>query len=296
MNKNEKTNTIVQSFIAKIISEEWVELSENELRNLCQYADYNKIPDRIISNNEELHDMIPWERVDRMKIIRVVARNIKIINFVDLSKYNYTIKEARSFLKIHPHLIDKIGIDFEKIKKAEAFSLLTVGLEEISEKIDVKKYDFNASETYDIIKANNFKEHIIGRISLINLEDYHICGIIINTGDKHFDILNLNKLTTKKWVEILQNRPELLYYCDLKMFLKSDIYNSVELICIFPNEDFDYLIKDRNYKEELSPLGWEKLLMSKPDIYSDICCFEKLNETAWKNILEFCPSLINYKN
>lgn len=295
MNKNEKTNIIVQAFLSKIISDEWIELNKDELYHMCQHVDYNKIPDRTIADNEDMHDMIPWDNIDRMKLVRVVARNAKIADYVDLSKYNYTIREVKNMLKIRPFLIDKMNIDLDIINHEDAFSLLTIGVDEISERIDIKKYDFTAKETYEIIEFNNFSNHVVREFDLNKLKDYHICDIIINTGDVYFDILDLSKLTARKWLEILQTRKELLCYCDLNKFKQSDIYNSVELICLFPDEKFDFLIKDRNYQEELSALGWEKLVISKPDEYIDSCCYWKLNETNWKNITYFHPHLITYK-
>jgi len=295
MNKTQKTNIIVQAFLSKIISDEWVELNSEELRHLCQYVDFNKIPDRTIADNEVMHDMIPWESFDRMKIIRVVARNVRIADYVDLSKYNYTIREAREMLRIRPHLIDKINIDLEKMNHEEAFCLLTIGAEELSEKVDVSKYEFTAKEKFEIIEFNEFADGVIRSFDLSNLKDYHVCDMIINTGDIYFQSLDLNKLTARKWIEILENRPELLCYCNFLKFIQSDIYNSVELICLFPDENFDYLIKERNYKEELSAFGWEKLIINKPGKYINECCFWKLNETNWKNIVNVHPQLITYK-
>lgn len=295
MNKNEKSNIIIQAFLSKIISDEWSEMNQNELYHLCQYVDYNKIPDRTIADNELLHHMIPWHNLDRMKIVRIVARNIKITDFIDLSSYNYTIREVRNMLKMRPTLLDKLNIDLDVIRHEDAFSLLTIGAEEISNKIDIKKYDFTAKETYEIIEFNSFLDNVVREFDLNKLKDYHICNIIIKTGDEFFDILDLKKLTARKWLEILNVRPELFRYCDLSKFKQSDIYNSVELICLFPNEDLDFLIKDRDYIEELSALGWEKLIISKPNEFIDICCCWKFNETNWKNITNYHPQLIAYK-
>lgn len=295
MNKNEKSNIIIQSHLSKIITDGWNELNQQELRHLCQYVNYEKIPDRTIADNEFLHSMIPWENLDRMKIMRIVARNIKTADYIDLSSYDYTIREIKSMLKIRPHLLDKLKIDLETIGHEDAFLLLTIGAEEISNRIDIKKYDFTAKEIYEIIEFNNFYDRIVREFDLSKLKDYHVCNIIINTGDEFFDILDLKKLTARKWLDILQIRPELLKYCDLNKFKQSDIYNSVELICLFPYENLDFLIKDRNYIDELSALGWEKLIIAKPNEFIDICCYWKFNETNWKNITNYHPQLMAYK-
>ena len=137
--------------------------------------------------------------------------------------------------------------------------------------------------------------HIIFEINLKELKDYHICDIIKNTGKMHYSLLDLNKLTARKWIEILTFQPQLLYDCDFSKFKESDIYNSVELIFMYPNENLNFLIKDRNYKQELSALGWEKLIITHPDEYIHECCSNKLNETNWRKIINFHPQLVSFK-
>jgi hypothetical protein len=92
--KSEKVNIIIQTFLVKIISDEWTDVSESEMYHICQHADCNKISDRVIANNETLQKVIPWEKIDRMKIIRLITRNVNIINFLELSEYNFSIKEV----------------------------------------------------------------------------------------------------------------------------------------------------------------------------------------------------------
>ena len=295
MNKNEKTNIIIQALLPQILSDSWKELNEDELFHICKYVDYNKIPDRVIADSEILQGFICWDNLDKMKIIRIVARNESVLRFVDLSKYKYTIKEIKAMLKIRPHLINEFNINFGAISHDDAFYLLTIGVKEISERVNMRNYDFTAKEIYKIIEHNYFEESIVDNFDLKKLKDYHVCQMIINTGEAYFDRMNLKILTARKWIEILQVRPELLQHCDLNKFIQGDIFNSVELICLFEQEDFDFLIKDRNCQDELSPLGWEKLMISKPEEYADICCYWKLNESNWKNILTIHPYLEKYK-
>jgi hypothetical protein len=229
-----------------------------------------------------------------MKIVRLIARNERILKFVDLVKYNYSIKEITHLLRIRPFLLGKMNIDLEKITKEDAFMLLTIGAKEISSLINIKKYVFTVKEKYEIIKFNNFIAKIVNSFDLKDLKDYHICDIVINTGKKYFHLLDLKILTARKWLEILEYRPELLIYCDLNKFKQSDIFNSVELVCLFPSKKLDHLIKERNYQDLLSPLGWKILLLNKPDEYISDCCFFKLNETDWKNITSVHPHLVPF--
>lgn len=295
MNKNEKVNIIINSFLIKIISEQWEFLSEDKFFHLCQHVDYNKVPDRVIANNDYLHKIIPWERVDRMKIVRLIARNIDILKFINLSEYNYKIKEVIPLLRIHPNLFSLLEFDLNKINQDEAFSLLTIGEQKITEKVKVEDYDFSSKQIYEIVEPHNFSDEIMGRVDLSKLKDYHICEIIKNTGEKYFDLLDVDKLTARKWVEILEEVPFLFFRCNLKKFEQSDIFNSILLISMFPEENLDFLIKNRNYKDDISAFGWEKLLIAKPNDYVDECPMWKLNDVAWRNILTYHPELIVFK-
>lgn len=278
--------------LSNIILNEWNNLSIDELMALCQTTDCNLIPDRIIADNEEIHSIIDWCQMDRMKIIRLVIRNINILKFVDLSKYNYTTEEAKYLLKTYPEVISHLNINLKEANKKDVYEILLLGVTDVVDKIDINKYSFNFIEIFEIIKAFNYNDFIMKQINLDELKDYQMVDIILNADEKYIEILNLDKLTAKKWLEILEKKPELLKYCDKNKFKQSDIFNSVELICLFKDEYLNYLIKDRDYKEELSAYGWEMLLICKPDDFIDLCCMEKLNNSTWKTILFHQPQLV----
>ena len=61
------------------------------------------------------------------------------------------------------------------------------------------------------------------RLNLKILKDYHIVDILIATGDKFINLLNIAQLTANKWIEVLKEKPKLFSYCDLNVFFKSDI-------------------------------------------------------------------------
>lgn len=289
--KSEKNKLIVQSFIDRIISNEWEEPTHPELCHICKFVDYDKIPDRVIADNEFLYDIIPWDKVDRMKVLRLVARGSNVINFVDLSKYNYTIREVRNTIKIRPNIIHSLNIDLTKLNQRDVFIALTIGLPQITNCINTHNYKFTPKEVYEIIEANNFPSKLTRSFDLSKLQDYHISDIIINTGYEFLDVLNINKLTARKWLDILHVRTDFIDLCNLEKFKESDIYNSVELICMFPDRDFNFLIKNRNYKDDVSPFGWYKLLMSRPHDFLEICSFDKLNKSYWLDILRHHPYL-----
>ena len=293
--KTEKTNIILQSFLCKIISEDSDVIKKSELNHLLKYVDYNKLPDRVIADNDYMHDMILWESMDRMKIVRIIARNANTIKYIDLSKYNYKIREVKNMLRIRPFLIDRLNFNLNTICHKDAFELLTIGIDEISEKINIRNFNFTSKESYEIIAFNDFEQTIVEQFNLKKLKDYHVADILIYTGIKYLNMVDINVLTARRWVEVLRERKELFEFCNLEKFKESDIYNSVELICLFPNENIDFIIKDRDFKQELSAFGWQKLIIAKPDEYVNCCCYWKLNDANWRNITFQHPNLIAYK-
>jgi hypothetical protein len=142
-----------------------------------------------------------------------------------------------------------------------------------------------------------FCEHVFGQLNISLLNDYYIVDIIKNTGRQYIYRLDLKKLTPKKWNEIFEVYPALIEFCDFKKYKESDIFYTAQLIYIFKAPELSYLIRERkNYKEELSAFGWEKLIIGQPGEFVDECMFCKLNENNWNRILYYHPELIVYKD
>ena len=233
-----------------------------------------------------------------MKVVRIIARNPNALNFIDLATYNYDISEVNKAIKIYPELADIININTSNLNRKDAVNILNTGNKELSSNVDIKKYNFTSKEIYEFIKKSEFDENFIELSDFENMKDYQICETIMMTGTKYINQLQLDKLTARKWLEILKDDISLLEYCDLNKFIKSNIFNSVELVCLTKQDDsqnLHFLIKDRNYKKELSALGWERLIINFPKEYIDECCYWKLNESSWSNILFFHPNLSSYK-
>lgn len=296
MKNNNKIKLIVNSFLAYILEDDWSILNYGSLKHLVHNADYGLIPDSIIANNEEVYNNVEWERIGRMKLLRIISRNPSIIDSIDLDDYNFTIEESKYLLKAYPAMLDKLKIDLKNINKKEAYILLTLGVEEFLPKVEIEKYKFTSKESYEILKASQFDRYVFDKIRIEFLKDYHIADIIKYTGQKYIEELNFQKLTQKKWCEILEIHPNLLNYCELNKFKTGDIFNTVKLVSLYDDLNLSYLIKERkNYKDELSALGWEKLIISKPDDFIDECVCWKLNDNNWNKIISHHPKLIAYK-
>ena len=64
------------AFITDMFCNHWHTLPLSVLRHLSRVIDYNKIPDGIIADNERVRDNIKWEKLEKMKLVRVLIRCI----------------------------------------------------------------------------------------------------------------------------------------------------------------------------------------------------------------------------
>jgi len=296
MNNRDKINVVANALLLDIFCKDWHILSHEELKHISNFIDYEDVSDRIIADNPEIIKVILWERVKKMKIIRLIARNKDILNFVSLRRFDYSVNDIQYLLKIHPDLIDSFGIDLENLNQKDALTLLTVGESLFVQKIKIKNYDFNFIETFRIVEAHDFKRNIIEQIQSHKLKSYDVAEILRQTGKESMDLLNLRNLTANNWIYILKYQPDLWRHCNSEIFLKGDIFPLVELLILLNNSDAYFLLEQRNYKKDLSALGWEKLIIHNPEKFIHECNLKKLNKNNWERILYHNPELIKYKN
>lgn len=297
MNNSDKIKFLVNSFSVYFLEGTWEMLNYGTLKHLIRNCDCNLIQDSIISDNQDVYENINWGAMNRMKILRIISRNPGVIKFIDLNKYKFSIEEAKYLLVSRPDLFEVMGFDIERINQKEAYILLSTGVKEFYMRINIKKFVFTPKESYDILEASGFIEHVFNQLNTASFNDYYIADIIKNTGKKYIKRLDLKKLTPKKWNEIFFIFPIFIEFCDLKKYQESDIFYTAQLIFIFQSPELVYLIRERkNYKDEISALGWEKLIIGQPNEFIDECVFEKLNGGNWKRILYYHPELAVYKD
>jgi len=290
LNKKEKKQLIIESFLIHEFCNNWELYSLEELMHISSLVDYEYVPDRIIADNLEIQYTIEWERVDKMKMIRLIARNKKLLNRFDINQFKYSIAEIRHLLKIRPELSDDFKVDYKNLSKEDAFILLELGHYVLFKKIDLDKYVFDGLEIFEIIKAHKFERRVMKRFNLKILKDYHFAEILIETNDKNLDLIDISKITPYNWLEVFRHRKNLLKYCNVDLFKKADIFYSILLLSIIKRKDLFYLISDRNYKREISTFGWEELIRSFPD-WVDKCPAGKLDDRSRKRILKVHPKL-----
>jgi len=281
-----------EALITDIFCWEWEKLPRSMLKHLAKSVDFNIVPDRVISDNEKVRKVIDWDRVDRMKMIRIIIRcldnNTDVISEINLKKYNYKIKELIHLLKRRPRYIEHFSIDLDKITTSDAATLLSLGDSYILSKVNILKYKFNFKESMNIIRGYKFDRDIIKSVNYRSLKGYQISEILIKTGRKNLDLFSIEILTNIDWINLLELRPEMLDICNIKKFTTGDIFYSIKLCCMFDSPDLSYLVFDRNM-DDITPFGWEKLIIEKPEKFLAHCNFSKLEDKNWRNIVKEHP-------
>jgi len=294
------TSITVDAILSDIFCRHWDELPMSILKHISKVVNYNSIPDGIISDNEKIMDVIKWDRLDKMKLIRILIRCIdRDIDNLDkikksLCKYEYRISELTLLFIRNPEFISLFPIDLNNINTSDAATLLSLGSDYFLDKIDFFKYKFNIRESMNIIRAYRYDRSIIKKVNYKSLVGYDICEILINSGEKNIDLLNISTLTSIDWINLLENRREMIKYCNYEKFYVDDIFNSIRLYCMFYELELSHIITSRDVSK-ISPYGWELLLIKNPDVFIEYCDFNKLDELNWKNVIKYHPELCVYK-
>jgi hypothetical protein len=288
------------AFLSDMLCNHWETLPLSVLRHISRVVDYESIPDRVVADNERVRDIIRWDRLDKMKLIRILIRCIDQ-NVNDLEKikkslqhYEYRVKDLNFLFMRRPEFIEFFPIDLNEVDTVDAAMLLSFGSIYFLDKIDLSKHNFNFRESMNIVKAYNFDRNILENVNYKSLKGYQVSDILVNTGERDLDILDISTLTNIDWINLLEVRPEMLKYCNYSKFMSGDIYYSIKLCCMFDSPDLSHLILDRGV-DSISPLGWEILLIEKPEIFLAHCNFSKLDDSNWNYILKSRPELISFK-
>jgi len=268
------------------------------LKHFAKTINYNIIPDRMISDNEEIRNIVVWDRIEKMKLIRIMARcfdnKVDIADKINFKKYNFKVKDLVHLLQRRASYFELFSIDLQKVTTSEAATLLSLGDKYFLDRIDLSKYKFNFKESMNIIKGYKYRRDIITQVNYKSLKGYQISEILVHTGEDNLDLFKTDSLTNIDWINLLEFRPEMLKHCNYSRFLTGDIFYSIKLCCMFETPDLSYLVFDRNIND-ITPFGWEKLLIEKPEKFLAHCNFSKLDDNNWSNILKEQPQLHVYK-
>jgi len=250
----------------------------------------NTILDKELVKSHDLHDKINWGIIEKNKAIRVLARDINLLERIDIDELKITTAELYPIFIQHPELIHEFVKDFDKITPLEAIRLLECN-EELIEYIDISKYKFSKSDMLEMVKKFIYSKNIMERLDLSSLEHFSTRKLICKTGIDYIDRLNTSQLKPSDWVEILEQHPDLIEHCNLSIFENNDCYLLTKLAIKFP--EIDYLVIKNS--EKISALGWENLIKEDLDRYQDYCKWEKFTESNWSKVLKKHPQLSSMK-
>ncbi len=290
----------VNAFLSDMFCNHWQKLPDSILRHISKVIDYESVPDRIIVDNPKIREIVRWDRLDKMKLIRVLIRcvdqNVDDIDKIkkSIQQYEYQIRDLAFLFMRRPHFIELFPINLDKINTNEVAMLLSLGTDYFLGKIDMSKYNFNFRESMNIIQGYKYNRSIIERVNYKSLKGYQVSEILTHTGERDLDILDVSTLTNIDWINLLEVRPEMLKYCDYSKFMTGDIFYSIKLCCMFDDIDLSYLVLNRNLSD-ISQFGWEMLLIKKPEKFLAYCNFSELEELSWNNIIKIRPELSVYK-
>lgn len=250
----------------------------------------NVIPDKELISKVEMHDNINWDIIEKNKAIRVLSRDIDLIKKIKIDLKKFSPTDLYPIFLKYPELISQIIKDFNKLTPLEAIKILECN-EDLVEDIDISKYNFSKRDFQEIIKKFRKSEKIMQRLDLTKLDHFETRKLICRTGIDYIDRLNIDCLKNNDWIEILEQHPDLIEFCDLSKFETNDCYLLVKLVIKFP--ELDYLIEKN--KQKISALGWELLIKEDLDRYQDICPWDKFSESNWIKILRKHPHLSSLK-
>ena len=266
-------------------------LPEPIFKVLSKFINPNFIDDKSLLNNERVKNIIDWDKLDKLKLIRLIVRDKYIIERLDLNKHDFTLRDLIPIFIMHPDLIEHFDLDYDNLSAIDAIKMLEININFLS-KIDLGKYTYSKHEISKILDSFHKTPEIIEKLNLDTLDHFAIRTLLKKSGEKYIHKLDLKKIKALDWMEILKSKPELLNHCDLRMFQTGDCFLLTQLIQVFPH--LDYLIEENRYK--ISALGWESLLIHNPDKYSKYCNFELLSKKNWENITKYHPGLTNLRN
>lgn len=241
---------------------------------LINFIDLSNINDREFFINDRIKKFVNYNKINKKQLIRLATRDPDILNKVNLDKHKFKIKELEYFLKKYPEYLSDFQLDLKSITGDELLILISINISYATE-TNFNNIKFNKYHITELIKNYYHRDIVINKILELNdaLDNFQIRHLILQTGEKYLQRLNLQKLNELDWYTILVNRPELFMYCDVSIFEQNDCYLLTKLAKYIPQIE-NYVIKN---KEKISNLGWENLLKLDFEKYYPYCCFDCLS-------------------
>jgi len=269
--------------------------SVDELQMLCRTASVDLFNDASIIDNDVVRTNLQWERMDPKRLCRLMARLIdqghdEILAFIQTKDLRIRVRDIKALLLRQPQMIERFNINMGKLTDADAHSLLILGSNYFFDKITIEGRRFISGQQYEICKAYEFERRIMLRVDPRRFDGFHVAEILKCTGRDHLDILDLSSMKLVDWLNLLSESPDLYDKCPIAKFHKEPLSQLIDLATLMEDDKVYALILECDLKD-VSPFGWEKLMSHRPDLFADLCDYNKLDAMNKRRVLEQQPQL-----
>lgn len=270
--------------------------TDKELISLCENADPDVFTDISVADNDIVQENFRWDKVRPKRLSRMMARAIDLgfiglLNHIDTKAMKVKVKDLKPLLRRRPEMIERFNIDLAKISDVEAHMLLELGKPYFIEHIDVKARNFSTLQQFDICKSYEFSRNVLLLFNCKKFDGFQTKEILKKTGYDNMDLLNIRNMKLVDWLDLLSEKADMYQHCVLSDFKDEPISQLISLAVVADDEAAYSFVKDKNL-DEVSPLGWEKLMSHRPSMFEAVCDYEKLDALNRKNVIASHPHLI----
>ncbi len=270
--------------------------SESEIISLCQNADPDVFTDISVSDNDIVQANFPWNRVRPKRLSRMMSRAIDL-GYIDLLEHIDTkgmkihVKDLRALLRRRPEMIERFSVNLSKLNEVEAFMLLELGKPYFLERINIRSYKFSSGQQFDICKAYKFDRSVLSLFACKRFDGFQTREIMKNKGLEVIDLLDPTNLKLIDWIDLLSERMDVYTHCNALLYRQEPISQLISL-AVMTNDDRVYEMIKAADLNEISPFGWEKLMLHRPELFGPVCDYKKLDALNRKNVLSSHPHLL----
>lgn len=269
--------------------------SDVELKTLCLKSDPRIFNDSAIINNATIRDNVKWNSMKPKRICRLMARlldtgNEQRMNSISTKELKLQVGDIKPLLIREPSIIERFSIDMKKLTDIESYFLLSLGKDYFLDHIDVRKKGFSITQQYNICKSYSYRRRALMLFNCKLFDGFQTKEILLKTNEENLDILDIRNMKVLDWIDLVTTLPNMFLHCETELLADSHIYQLIRLAELTNSDKLYSIIKSKD-PFGISPLGWEKLLINRFDMFKDTCEFDKLDSLNKKNIIAVRPDL-----
>jgi hypothetical protein len=294
LSHKDKVKHITEAFTYYFIERHWEYFEDDEISHLLAKVDVERLSDKTVCDCSYIRDKISWDTMPVKKLVRCVVRLIDnmeldfIENQINLQSRDLRVKDVIHILTRRPDMLDFLGIKVSSIKKDEAHLLFLLGNQYYLDKLDIKKFNFDYMQGFQIAKAYKFQKEVVLGVSYKKFNNLQVGELLGATGEAFADYLDLSIMGTTDWRFVLERQPQMYDWMNPIIFLDADVFELVKLLAIFDYEELHLAMKSR--VKELTPYGVELLLIHHLELYKDSVDLTQLDNNNIAKIQEHHPS------